>query len=155
MMRLTILLLVIGSFQGMAQSETTNDLSDKYENAFTLFFYQNTLQMINQTDNEEFAALIENIEKMKFLRIGKEAHNFTKEDYGQLVSSYRKEAFDDLMTMRHEGMDINVFIKEKKGITEGLVVLMEDGESVSVLDIKGSVPLDQIAKLASRMSEFN
>ena len=155
MKRLAITLLVFGSLQAMAQSKTTNDLSDKYENAFTLFFYQNTLQMINQADNEEFAALVENIEKMKFLRIGKEAHNFTEQDYSQLVSSYQKEAFEELMTMRHEGMDINVFIKEEKGITEGLVVLMEDGESVSVLDIKGSVPLNQIAKLASRMSEFN
>ena len=154
-MRLAIVLLIFGSLQAMAQSKTTNDLSNKYENAFTLFFYQNTLQMINQADNEEFAALIENIEKMKFLRIGKEAHNFTEQDYSQLVSSYQNEAFEELMTMRHEGMDINVFIKEKKGITEGLVVLMEDGESVSVLDIKGSVPLNQIATLASRMSEFN
>lgn len=155
MSRLATILLVLGSLEGMAQSKTTNALSDKYENVFTLFFYQNTLQMINQTDNEEFAALIENIEKMKFLRIGKEVHKFTEEDYTRLVSSYRNEAFEDLMTMRHEGMDINVFIKERRGITEGLVVLMEDGESISVLDIKGSVPLNQIAKLASRMSEFN
>ena len=39
----------------------------------SLYFYQNTLRMLNQTENKEFDELIKDIEKMKFLMIEKDA----------------------------------------------------------------------------------
>ena len=55
------------------------------------------------------------------------------------------------MTMRHQGANLNVFIKEKNETTTGLVILMEDDENFSILDIKGAVPLQRIAELVSKL----
>jgi hypothetical protein len=144
--------MLIGlSLQGMAQSETTDKFHEDHEDAFTLFFYKNTLRMLNVQDNKEFEELIRDIDKMKFLRIEKEKYSFDNSKLKSLADQYRKESFEDLMDMRSQGANLNVFIKEKDKITTGLVILMEDEENFSILDIKGAVPLSRIAELVSKL----
>ncbi len=67
-------LTIIGLFAAVTafgQAETTQALQKKYEDGFVLFFYKNTLRMLNQADNKEFDELVRNIEKLKFLMIEK------------------------------------------------------------------------------------
>lgn len=154
MMKFIILfgfLFCLVSYQGIAQSETTDQFHKEHEDAFTLFFYKNTLRMLNMQDNKEFEELIQDIDKMKFLRIEKNSTSFTREKYNSLVTQYQEEAFEDLMDMRSQGANLNVFIKEKDKVTTGLVILMEDEENFSILDIKGAVPLSRIAELVSKL----
>lgn len=152
---LLILTLLALPFLSDAQSKTTKSLSEKYDNAFTLFFYNNTLNMLNQTNDEDFEALIKDIDKMKFLRIGKAENKITNAEIADLVAEYRDEKFEDLMTMSHEGMKVNVYIQEADGVTTGLVLLMSDDESLSVLDIKGKVPMNQLANLISKVQSID
>ncbi len=144
-----LILLLFWAAPLKAQTETTDGFHEKHEDAFSLFFYKNTLRMLNMQDSEEFAELIRDIEKMKFLRIDRSG--LSKDEYTELVNSYHKESFEDLMTMRSQGANLNVFIKEKDKITRGLVILMEDEENFSILDIKGAVPLQRIAELVSKL----
>lgn len=111
--------------------------------------------MLNQDNNPEFDALIKDIDKMKFIRVSKKERNITDEDVSRMVEEYRDEDFEDLMTMRHEGMNINVYIQEGKGVTTGLVLLMSDEESFSILDVQGKVPLNQLANLISKVKSIN
>lgn len=134
-----------------AQTDTTQDFHERHEEAFTLFFYKNSLRMLNMADNEAFAELIRDIDKMKFVRIDKSAENFSRSEYNDLVERYHGESFDDLMTMRSNGANLNVFIKEKNNTTHGLVILMEDEENFSIVDIIGAVPLQRIAELVSKI----
>lgn len=138
-----------------AQSSTTEELDKEYEDAFKLFFYENTLKMMNQTDDESFAKLIDNIDKMKFLRIDKSKDNITNDRIKKLINDYRSEEFEEIMTMRNDGADVKVYIKESDRVTHGLVMLINDSESLSVLDIKGSVPLDELVQLYNRVNEIN
>ena len=153
MKQLIICFLALVPIASMAQSKTTQKFHEEHEDAFTLFFYNNTLQMLNMDDNEEFNELIKDIDKMKFLRVDKKERDLTKVDFDDLVAQYHDDDFEDLMTMRQEGMNINVYIKEKGGVTTGLVLLMDDDESLSILDIKGAVPLNKLAKLASKVQD--
>lgn len=116
-----------------------------------LFFYNNTLKMLNMEDNAEFEALIKDIDKMKFIRVDKKERALDRSDFNDLVQQYHEEDFEDLMTLRQEGMNINVYIRENDGITRGLVFLMDDKESLSILDIKGAVPLNKVANLLSAL----
>ncbi len=136
-------------FVGMAQSETMDKWHEKYDDAFTMFFYKNTLEMLNQTNSEEFEAIIKDIEKMKLLRIDKKEDGFDKEDYKEVKADYKKEGFVELMTMRRDGSNIVAFIKEEDKVTKGIVVLMDEEESMMILDIKGAISMDKIAELAS------
>jgi hypothetical protein len=132
-----------------SQSKTTESLHKKYSEALALFLYNNTLRMINQTEDKEFDALIKDIEKMKFLMIKKE--NFGKSDYQKLITDYKSESFEEMMTSRHQGKNFDVYMKE--GATKGMVVAVNDDENLYVLDIVGSIPLNKVTTLFNTIDE--
>lgn len=146
------LILIVGSISVQAQSLTTRDLHKKHGDALAGFFYNNTLRMLNQTDNKEFDALIKDIEKMKFLMIDK-SKDFKTSDYKKLLSDYKSESFEEIMTSRSEGKSFDVFIKEKEGITKGMLVLINDSSNLFVLDIVGKIALDKVTNLFSMLDE--
>ena len=74
-----ILLILISSTLAFGQTKTTEALDDKYEGV-SVFFYRNTLRMLNQTDDPAFDDLIKDIEKMRFMMIDKSGLNFGKQD---------------------------------------------------------------------------
>lgn len=147
--------LLLPALAVSAQSNTTQELHKKYDDAFYLFFYENTLQMLNQQNSEEFSRLINDIDKMKFLRIDKKKYSISREDVKSLMKKYQGEEFEELMSMREEGADIKVYIKEKDKITYGLVMLINDEEALAVLDIKGSVPLNDLVNLYNQVKLVN
>jgi hypothetical protein len=133
--------------QGLiAQSKTTEALHKKNEEALSLFFYNNTLRMLNQNNDPNFDALIKDIEKMKFLMIDKKT-SFTSADYKKLTTGYKSEKFEEIMTSRYQGKNFDVFLKDASGKTEGMVVLVNDSSSLYVLDIVGSIALDKVTDL--------
>ena len=136
-----------------AQSVTTETLGKKYTDALSLFFYNNTLRMLNQAEDKEFDELIEDIEKMRFLMIRKKDTNFRDTDYKKLISDYRAEAFEEIMTSRHDGKKFDIFLKEQDGKTKGMLVLINDSTNLFVLDILGSIALDKVTKLYSTLDE--
>lgn len=155
MYRLIIFLLAFTPIFGYAQSKTTQAFHKQHEDAFVLFFYSNTLKMLNQDDNPEFEELIRDIEKMKFVRVNIAEAGLDKDDYNDLVEDFYDDDFEDLMTMRHEGMNVSAYIQEDDGVTTGIVMLMQDDESISILDIKGAVPLNKMASLISKVQNYS
>lgn len=133
-----------------AQSKTTDALQEKYKDSFALFFYNNTLRMINQQGDKEFDELIKDIEKMKLLIIRKTNAGF---DYRKLVDDYKKESFEEIMTSRHEGKNFDIYLKERDGKTKGMLVLVNDDNNLFVLDILGKLALDKVTKLYSVLDE--
>lgn len=148
---ITILLLCTVFTFAQAQSKTTENLQKKHSEAFSLFFYNNTLRMINQTEDKAFDELIKDIEKLKFLMIDKK--NFGSNDYKKLVSGYKAEAFEEMMTSRHQGKNFDVYLKSKDGKTQGMVVTVNDTDNLFVLDIVGSIALNKVTQLFSTLDE--
>jgi hypothetical protein len=150
---LAFLFCVIGMAAGAnAQSKTTEELAKNNSEALSLFFYNNTLRMLNQQEDKDFDELIKDIEKMKFLMIDKKT-SFNNGGYKKLVSSYKAESFEEIMTSRHQGKNFDVFIKEKNGDTKGMLVLVNDSTNLYVLDIVGKIALDKVTKLYTVMGE--
>ena len=152
---IAVIIMVFSFAHSYGQSETTQQLHKDHENAFDLFFYKNSLHMINMGDDKEFASLISGIDKMKFLRLNKEEEQFTREDFNTLMAQYNAEEFEEMMSMRDEGKDVKVYIKEKDKETLGLVMLINDEESLSILDIKGSIPLNKILSVYDKVKTLN
>jgi len=146
---LAIILLLITACMANAQSKTTEALHKKNEGALSLFFYNNTLRMLNQTEDKEFDELIKDIEKMKFLMIKKDAKNLDATQFKKLISDYKAESFEEIMTSRYQGKNFDVYVKEKDGKTKGMIVTVNDTESLYVLDIVGSIALNKITSLFS------
>jgi hypothetical protein len=129
-----------------AQSKTTEALHKSHADALSLYFYNNTLRMLNQSEDKSFDELIKDVEKMKFLMISKDA-TFGAPQYKTLVSGYKAEAFEEIMTSRYQGRNFDVFLKDDDGKVQGMVVTVSDSTSLYVLDIVGSVALDKITTL--------
>jgi hypothetical protein len=145
MKRIGVLLVGLVLFAtAYGQSKTTQMLHEANKDAMALFFYKNTLRMINQTESKEFDDLIKDIEKMKFLIIDKAQANINGAKFKTLVSDYKKEGYEEIMSSRFEGRNFDIYLKEKGGKTAGTVVLVNDSTDLYVLDILGSVPVNKV-----------
>lgn len=144
--------LVLISIEAFAQSRTTENLQKKFSDSFSLFFYQNTLRMINQSESREFDELIKDVEKMKFLMIDTK-QTFKPADYLKLKKDYLAETFEEVMTTRYQGRNLDILMKEKSGKTQGMVVLLNDSTSLYVLDIVGRIALDKVTTLYKTIDE--
>lgn len=85
--------------------------------------------------------------------IRKEESKFGNNDYKKLIADYKAEAFQEVMTSRHEGKNFDVYLKEKEGKTKGMLVLINDAQNLYVLDILGRIALDKVTKLYSTLDE--
>lgn len=144
----TILTLILFSSVSLvfSQTKTTQSLDDKYE-GLTLYFYRNTLRMLNQTEDPGFDELIKDIEKMRFLMIDKTKSKFDQADYKKLLSGYKGEEYEEVMTGRYDGRNFDVYLREKNGGIKGTVILATDSTSVIVLDILGKIALNRAPDL--------
>ncbi|MBS1489746.1 MAG: DUF4252 domain-containing protein [Bacteroidetes bacterium] len=142
----TLCLLLLTSHGVWAQTKTTETVEKKY-NGLKLYFYKNTLRMLNQKENPEFDELIKDIEKMKFLMVDKTQHSFTDTDYKKLKKEYKSESYEEMMTSRYQGRNFDVYIKESAGRVKGTVILANDSTHLYVLDILGSVALNKATSL--------
>ena len=140
-----MLLIVLFSVVAQAQTRTTEKLQKKYSDSFALFFYSNTLRMVNVSEDKEFDEVIKDIEKMKFLMIKKT--DFENSDYKKLIADYKSEAFEEMISSRHEGKNFDVYMRDGK--SKGMIVTVNDDENLFVLDIVGSFPLNKVTKLFS------
>ena len=150
MKKLILFFVFVSSFfPAQAQSKTTNALQARFEQSLSLYFYKNTLRMLNQQDSKEFDELIKNVEKLKFLMVEKKSKNFGPQDYEKLTSDYKKESYEPIVTSRFEGKNLDIFLKDTKGSTPGTVVLVNDSTSLFVLDMIGTIEVSKAGALFS------
>lgn len=150
---LTLSIFFLGHAGSHAQSTTTEALHKKHSEALALFFYNNTLRMLNQAEDKEFDELIKGIEKMRLLMIKKQESKFDGTEFKKLVANYKAESFQEIMTSRHEGKTFDIYMKEKGGKTRGMLVLINDADNLFILDILGTIALDKVTKLYSTLDE--
>lgn len=148
----TVCITLAANLSAAAQTRTTEALHKSNSDALSLYFYNNTLRMLNQQEDKAFDELIRDVEKMKFLMIEK-GTSFDGPKYKALVSGYKSEAFEEIMSSRYQGRNFDVFLKEDNGRTKGMVVTVNDSTSLYVLDIVGSVALDKITTLFKTLDE--
>lgn len=149
---LVLVSVFILSHQAHAQSQATEKLQKKYTDAFSLFFYQNTLRMLNQEDSKEYDELIKDIEKMKVLVISKTT-SFTGAEYQRIKTEYTTDSFEEVMATRYQGRNFDVLLKEKSGKTQGMVVMVNDSSTFYVLDVVGRIALDKVTTLYSTLEQ--
>lgn len=144
-------MILMGS---LAQAQTkTTQLLDENSDGLSLYFYKNTLKMLNQTDNKEFDEMVKDIEKMRFIMIDRNTEKFTDEKYKKLKSDYAKEKYEEIMTSRFDGRKFDIYVREVDGNVKGTVILASDSTQLFVLDILGKVALDKAGSLFKTIGE--
>jgi hypothetical protein len=133
-----------------AQAKTTEALQKDFDTSLALYFYKNTLRMLNQAENKEFDEMVKNIEKMKFLMVDKSSRGFGKQEYQKLLGDYRAEEYEAIMSSRHQGKNFDIYLRDKKG-KPGTVVLVNDSTNLYVLDIVGTIDVSKAGALFSTL----
>ena len=136
-----------------AQAKTTDALQKQFDTSLSLYFYKNTLRMLNQTENKEFDELIKDIEKMKFLMVDKTSKNFGTNEYKKLMKDYQEEQYESIMTSRYQGRNFDIYVKDKKGSSPGTIVLVNDSTSLFVLDMIGTIDVTKAGTLFATIDE--
>lgn len=137
----------------LAQTKTTERLDEKHEGT-SLYFYKNTLRMLNQKEDKEFDEMIKDIEKIRFVMIDRNEEHFSNDDYKALKNDYtKKESYEEIMTGRLEGKNLNVYVRESGGKVKGTIIMAADSSNVYVLDILGKIALEKAASLFKMIDE--
>lgn len=138
--------LLVLATAAWSQAKTTNALQKTFDNSLSLYFYKNTLRMLNQTENKDFDEMVKNIDKLKFLMVDKTTKNFGAKDYQNLLRGYHAENYESAMTGRMQGRNFDVYIKDDPRAT---VVLVNDSTNLYVLDMIGTIDASKVGTLFS------
>ncbi len=141
------------SFGAQSQSKTTNDLQARYEDSFALYFYKNTLRMLNQKEDKDLDELIRNIDKLKFLMLDKVANHFGPDAYKKLIKAYQAESYEAIMTSRMDGRNFDIYLNDKGGSKPGTVVLVNDSTNLYILDVIGTIDVSKAGALFSAIDD--
>jgi len=154
MKQLVLTAFVACAFQiAQAQTKTTELLDKKYEGT-SLYFYKNTLRMLNQKEDKEFDDMIKDIEKIRFVMIDRHDEVFTSDDYTTLKNDYtKKESYEEIMNGRLDGRTMNVYVRESGGKVKGTIIMAADSSNVYVLDILGKIALEKAGSLFKMIDE--
>ena len=152
---LIFFLLLAVSSPLLAQGPTMRELADDYPDAFKLMFYHSTLNMLNMEDNEDFARIIRDIDRIKLLRIEKDKFDFSSDNLKGIRSKLAKRDYEELMMVTSKESKISVFIQEDGDDIEGFFLYMDEEEAFTAIDVRGFVAINDIGMLVDTLKDVD
>ena len=152
---LTVLAFWLIPFPAFPQSKVMRNLAADYPDALVLMFYHSSLNMLNTDDDPEFARMIRDIEKIKLLRINKQANTFDDKALKALKADLQDHGFAELMIVKSKGYDIGVYIHENDDEIAGFFLLMDEKDDFMAIDVLGSMPVGNVGQLVNKIKEVN
>lgn len=131
------------------------ELSEEYPDAFKLMFYHSTLNMLNMEDDEDFARIIRDIDRIKLLRIEKDKFGFTSGELKSLRSKLSDRDYEELMMITSKDSKISVFIQEDGDDIEGFFLYMDEQEAFTAIDVRGYVAINDIGMLVDTLKDVD
>lgn len=137
------ILLLLCSLSSLAQSKVMKNLANEYPDATTFVIYHSQFTMLNQTDDPDIAALAASIDKIKVLTFD----SFTSKAEKKLISELESAGFEALMTIKHKGTNIIVYLLEDDDEIEGYFLIAKSEGNTLAIDVIGSPDAKQIGKI--------
>lgn len=155
MKKALLFILFISSTQLFAQGPTMRELSEEYPEAFKMMFYHSTLNMLNMEDDEDFARVIKDIDRIKLLRVDKDKFIFKADDLKELRETLADRGYEELMMVTSKESRISVFIQEDGDDIEGFFLYMDEDEAFTAIDVRGYIALNDIGMLVETLKDVD
>ena len=126
------------------------NFSEANDDAFTMVFYYSTLKMWLPEDDPELKAIIRDLEKIKLLRLD-EGELDGKEAFTKIKSDLVDEGYEEALVMSSPKRNMMIYIRERNGKQKGTFMVLGEDESVTILDIIGSIPIDKLLTLQDKI----
>jgi hypothetical protein len=116
-----------------------------------MFFYSSTLKMLNTENNPELADILNDVEEIRVLNYNKTSVTLSKDDIAALKKSLAEEEYQVILMINEKGNVINLYNREKRGKTVGFVALIENQESLVLVDLIGSIDVKKFMALKEKI----
>lgn len=150
---LTTLFFICLTTSAFAQSKTISRFHEKHKSGQSLFFYPSTLRMINIEKNPDFYQLVSHVDKLQFLTFDKTENAISLETVQQLRQDISKENYQEMLSMDDQTKSIRVYSLGEGNQPEGIVGIIDNAESLILLDMEGFIHMASLLKLMQ--SDFN
>jgi hypothetical protein len=140
MKKILLTLLIALPMFGISQSNCIENFYSKYKDhegitAFTLS--GNLIQFAASFEEDENKKVMEKISQVRIL-VMDEVNLVPRNDFNGLLKSLKKDAFDELMLIKEEGTDIEIYIREKGNtISDVILMVYNEGEFI-MLSVEGA-----------------
>lgn len=147
---LYIFFLAIPLFSFSQSKSVTKFRSDFKENS-NMFFYSSTLKMLNPEKNPDIAEIIDDIEEIRVLNYNKADQKFDRADISGLKGELSDENYNSILMINEKGNSVNLYNREKKGKTTGMVAIIENGEQLILIDLIGTIDVNKFLELKEKL----
>ncbi len=151
MQKLLFPLLFIYSVSLSGQSKSIDRFRKEYKEDNNVFIYSSTLQMLDPAKNPDFSDLVKDIEEIRVLHYNKANRAFKPEEFTDLKTRLKTENFQELMLISEQGNKIFLFGQEKREKMVGLVALIENAETYTIIDVVGGLDFKKFMELKSKL----
>lgn len=110
---------------------------------------------ISAVDDEDAKPALRLAKKVKRLRImvAENSDPVSQSEINQFVKDMRLSEYSDLIQIRDEKTNVNIFAKEKEDVLKELVILVKDEKEFVFLGMKTSISIDDLSKVISTYIE--
>ncbi len=148
-----LLLIAAGTLR--AQSKVMQALHERHPDAAVLMLYHSTLNMLNINDDEDYARLVYDIDRIKILTISDAIGFFREEELPWLRQQLAAHGFEELLSVRNSELDMAAYVKQKANKEiRGFFVILYQPEAVLLIDVIGKVPAADISKLVKTINNI-
>jgi len=149
-----LVLFMLLSATSFAQSDSFQTLKDKFSGTGEVYHFSVSGWLcraaLSLAGEYEFKDVIEDVNSIRIITIPK--HNFQVRDLS--VKGFRKvlenDQFQALATFKDHGDNVDVYLQENGNKRNRYFVLIEEPSEVTAVEIKGSIDLNKLNKLASK-----
>jgi hypothetical protein len=146
-----ICLFIWVSMAAQSQSRSISRFRSDFKENSNMFFYSSTLKMLNPDNNPELADVIKGIDEIRVLNYTKAQQPFKKQDITNLKNALQEEGYNIIMMVNQQGNAINLYNREKHGNTVGFVALIENSESMILVDLIGNIDVKKFMELKGKL----
>jgi len=146
---LTAIILLAGCMHSEDFSQSVRNFQEKNagKGGMALHFYPGTIGMLNPNRDSAFNSLVKDIKKLKIATFKTDsAKTF---DVSNLISNIRKEAFVDLIQMKQNNRQFQIFLRKKNNKPKEFIGLVKSDNDLIVIDLLGSIPMSSLPALMS------
>ena len=136
-----------------AQSSTVADFRAQHATRQDFFLYPSTLRMVNLDKNPDLYRLVHDVEKLQILLYERSALN--RSAVQQLRQGIRGEAYEELISFRQQGSQITVYARGNSPQLEGVVGMVDNRETLALIDLEGFVDLPALMRLMQGGYDFS
>jgi hypothetical protein len=111
-----------------------------------------------ESSDEEMQAIkrvFANIENLKIVSVPYRSAEFNKEKFSEFRSDLRKDKYEELMTMRDDDKNMTFMSQGDNSELSNIVVLIDEGNKLTVLSVIGTVDVRDLAYLARNHDDYH